>query len=77
MSNITMAIDEKLLKKARMVALEKGTTVSSMVRRFLETVVSRKNKSKEKLVKDLKELYTHSQVSIGPRIWKREDLYER
>ena len=39
MTNVTLSIDENLLRKARILALERGTSVNAMVREFIEKMV--------------------------------------
>ena len=41
MKNITLAIDEDVLERARIVAAEQKTTVNAMVREFLADVAGR------------------------------------
>ncbi len=39
MPNLTITVDEKILKKARIKALEEGTSVNALLRSFLERYV--------------------------------------
>lgn len=39
MTNLTLTVDETLLRKARILALERGTSVNAMVRDFIESLV--------------------------------------
>ena len=39
MSNLTISVDEQLIKRARMRAIEQGTSVSAKVREFLQDYV--------------------------------------
>ena len=41
MKNITLAVEDDILERARMVAAEKRTTVNAMVREFLADVAGR------------------------------------
>ena len=36
MTNLTLSVDETLLRKARILALARGTSVNAMVREFIE-----------------------------------------
>jgi hypothetical protein len=47
MKNITLAIDDEILEKARVVAAEKRTTVNAMVREFLVEVAGRDQRREE------------------------------
>jgi hypothetical protein len=40
MANVTFTVDEQTLRRARIVALERGTSVNAMVREFLERTVA-------------------------------------
>jgi len=83
MKNITLSVDEKTLKAARVFAAEHDTTVSALVRGYLESLAS--GLSHEQAVEamraaarqELVELSRKSKAEVGPISWKREDLYER
>lgn len=77
MPNITMTIDEKLLKKVRKIALEKNTSLTAIVRKHLEAVAAKKDYSKNEIIKKLKKSFNTSGVVIGNKNWDRDDLYER
>ena len=47
MTNITMSVDEKLIKKARKVAIERGISLTGMVREFLTEVAHRDEAQKK------------------------------
>ena len=47
MKNITLAIDDEILDKVRIVAAQKRTTVNAMVRNFLSEVAGRDEKQAE------------------------------
>lgn len=77
--NITLSLDDKLVKEVRKIAVERDTTLTGLVRDFLEklatesAVSGRKRREQEALEQSFKNF----QVRIGKRTWKREDLYER
>lgn len=74
--NITLAIDEDVLEKARVIAAKRRTTVNGMVREFLIGVTS----EDERLAaarRELIDLAQNSQARLGPDYkWNREELYE-
>ncbi len=77
MANLTVTIDDELLKRARVRAIEQGTSVNSLVREYL---ISFAGGSPLKHAMD--DVITMSRQSkagsgAGGRAWKREDLYER
>ena len=75
--NVTMAIDEDLLKKARKIAVDKNTTVTGLFRTFLHHLVEQEEKSKEEIIAELRDIFDRSQAVIGEKTWVREDIYER
>ncbi|KAB2850583.1 MAG: hypothetical protein F9K44_04440 [Hyphomicrobiaceae bacterium] len=74
--NITLAIDEKVLKRVRRIAAERDTTVNGLVRDYLTRLADFDNKAK-KARTELIRLAKASKAEVGPITWKREDLYER
>ena len=77
MANLTLSIDDGLLKAARIRALEQGTSVNSVVREYLRDYAGRRD-VREALLKAF-ELADHSSASSGPagRTWTRDELYDR
>jgi plasmid stability protein len=74
--NLTITIDDELLRKARIRALNQGTSVNAVLREFLESYAG---SEAEALARSrLAELARSSDASSGPggRNWKREDVYE-
>lgn len=72
-----MTIDQKTLKQARKLALEKHTTLTAMVRKYLESLVVREELHKEEVIRKLEICFNNKRIRVGPRNWRREDLYER
>ncbi len=77
MSNVTFAIDEDTLRRARIYALERGSSLNAVVREHLESLVG-PDPSVE-AGRRLVEIAKRSQASSGPRgrAWRRDDLYDR
>ena len=77
--NITFSIDEDLVKEARRIAIERHTTLSGLVRVYLQELAADNTRSgrKRRELEELKESFARFQFSLGTRTWKREDLYER
>lgn len=77
MRNITLSVDETVVRKVRRIALEKDTTLTALVRDYLnqlaESVVAHQ-------LQDARALrITFRQLSrpLGKRDWKRDDLYAK
>lgn len=77
MSNLTIVVDEETLKRARIRALEQGTSVNAVLREFLEGYAGLRRKRREAWRK-IRELAENSGVSSGGKgLPKREELYDR
>ncbi len=75
--NITLAIDEDLLKKARKIAIDKNTTLTHLIRNYLHQLIERETRSKDEITAELSELFENSGASVGEKSWTRDDLHER
>jgi len=77
MKNITLAIDEEMLERARLVAVEKKTTVNAMVREFLADVAGRDERL-QKAREGLRELMRNSKGRMRTDFkFDREETHER
>ena len=52
MSNLTIAVDDQLIKQARVRALQEGTSLSAKVREFLQAYVSQSHEALQKQRRD-------------------------
>lgn len=77
MGNLTLSIDDELLQRARMRALELRTTVNALVRDYLESFVG--EHPARQAVTEFLAIADTVQASSGPkgRTWTREDLHAR
>jgi hypothetical protein len=74
--NITLAIDEELLEKARRYAERTGTTLNALVRELIGETVDREQRIAEAR-KGLLELMHTSTARLGKDFkWNREEVYE-
>ena len=71
-ANLTLVIDDQLLRDARKLAVDRGASVNHMVREFLQTAV-RQSASRQQARDRLLRL----SLPIGSITWKRDELYER
>ena len=74
--NLTLTLDEDLLRAARKVALDRDTSVNRLVREYLAQLVEETDKQKAAL-EDLEEIFRTSRFELGPITWTRDDLHER
>jgi hypothetical protein len=77
MTNLTITVDEDVLKRARIRAIEERTSVNSVLRAYLEAWSGAD--SGAQAAADLVALTQRVDAGSGPegRTWTREDLYDR
>jgi hypothetical protein len=77
LKNITLAIEDDILERARVVAAEKKTTVNAMVREFLAEITDR-DERREKARAALLDLMRNSKGRMRPDFkFDREETHER
>jgi hypothetical protein len=74
--NLTLALDENLLRAARKVALDRNTSVNQLVRDYLARLV-RETDQRQAALARLEEVFRTNRIKVGRRTWKREDLHDR
>lgn len=74
--NITLSIDEEIVKKVRKIAIDKDTTLTAMVRDYLATVAKSDVATRKTHADKLMETFEKLSRDMGPRTWTRADLYE-
>ncbi len=77
MANLTIAIDDALLRRARIRALEQGTSVNEVLREYLASYADSGVESAARAA--IAELALAATASSGPqgRSWTRDDLHDR
>jgi Family of unknown function (DUF6364) len=79
--NVTLSLDDKLVKDIKKLAVDRDTTLTGLVREYLEKLAAenatsgRKRREMEALERSFKQF--HRKLDYGKRTWKREDLYVR
>ena len=77
--NITLSLNDDLVKKVRKIAVERDTTLTGMVREYLEALAAedassgRRRREREALERS----FDRFGFRMGKRTWKRADLYAR
>jgi plasmid stability protein len=77
MANLTITIDDELLKRARLRALERNTSVNALLREYLETFAGEQSGM---VVRKRFASLARAATSSGrgkARSWSRDDLHER
>lgn len=77
MANLTLRIDDDVLRRARIRALEEGTSVNALVRAYLARLAH--DASERTPLQEFVTIAEASNASSGPdgRQWTRDDLYDR
>lgn len=76
MTNVTLSVDEEALKRARIHALEQGTSLNAVIREFLNEYARGQNRYQRMTERILKHARASSADSKGVQ-WNRDQLYER
>ena len=76
MSNVTLSIEEEDLKKARIQALQNGTSLNAVIRDFIKQYVNRDTHYQQLTERVLKQTENTNELG-GGRDWTREELYDR
>ena len=73
------SLDDELVRKVRKIAVERDSTLTGLVRDYLEKLAvedsasGRRRREREALERSFERL----QFKVGKRAWKRADLYAR
>jgi hypothetical protein len=78
MANLTISVDDEVLKRARIRALEDNTSVNSVLARYLESYArsDELRRRREAALNALLALAEESRAGSGGRRWSRDELYE-
>jgi plasmid stability protein len=76
MANLTITIDDEVLKRARLRATEQGTSVNSIVREYLEQYAGSRSAQEQALAK-LLAMSEQASSKRGRRTWTRDELHDR
>jgi len=77
--NVTLSLDDDLVKKVKKIAVDRDTTLTGMVRDYLRSVAEEDEKTgrKSKELGALERSFEAVRAPIGKRTWTRASLYER
>ena len=75
--DITLYIDDEVVRKVRRIASDRGTTLSAMVQEHLASVVESNATARQELVAKFMESVERHSRDMGLRTWTRDDLYDR
>jgi hypothetical protein len=74
--NITLSLDKELIKKARIIAAQKETSITRMLAEELKQLVDKEEKYQRAKIKAITQLNTGFHLG-GKIIATREELHER
>jgi len=77
MANVTINIDDSLLKRAKKIAIDRETSFNGLVRDYVESLVAREERRRELQIEELDRLFEESTAVVGPVTWTRDELHER
>ena len=75
MSNLTITIDDEVLKRARMRALDQGTSVNALLRDYLTAYSG--GEARVKATEELLASSRRARSRRGTARWTRDELHER
>jgi plasmid stability protein len=76
MTNLTISIDEQLIRKARVRAIQEGTSVSARIREFLAAYAEGEN-HRQAAAQNFIASARRSQANRGGAAWRRADAHDR
>lgn len=76
MTSLTIAVDEETLKRARVRAIQEGTSVNAVLRQRLDEYAG-SNAARRRALHELLDSSARSTMRLGGRKWKREELHDR
>ncbi len=77
MPNITLSIEDDVVKKVRKIAIDQDTTLTAMVRDYLRSVARRGDGEIQNGVARLDRTFEQLSRPMGPRTWTRDELHDR
>ena len=76
MANVTITLDDNLLKRAKRVALERDISLTELIRLRLREEVEKEEGARDLAALELTSLWGQG-LAVGPRTWSRDDLHDR
>lgn len=74
--NLTIVVDDAVLKRARIRAIEENTSVNAVLRAYLASYAG-SDRQRDDACERLLALSRASRSRRGAAVWSRDDLYER
>jgi hypothetical protein len=77
MSNITLSVDDQVVRKVRKIAVDRNTTLTELVRGYLTRLAEEDSIQRQLAAEDLEQTFRTLSREMGPRNWRRDDLHDR
>jgi hypothetical protein len=79
MANLTITVDPETLKRARIKALEQGTSVNALLREYLDSYVGtdEDRERRRQALEDAFQIAKRAGARSGGITWTRDDLHDR
>ncbi|MEB3069759.1 DUF6364 family protein [[Mycobacterium] vasticus] len=75
--NITLTMPAELVRRAKVLAAQRDTSVSGLVARLLEQLVGEVDDYDEVAEREHRMMSGEAGLQIGPITWSRNDLHQR
>ncbi len=79
--NVTLTLEDEVVRKVRRIAAERDTTVTGLVRQYLVKLSQEESESeadrRARVTAKLDRAFDQFKVHASPRTWTRAELYER
>ena len=76
MANLTITLEDEILKRARLRAMEQGTSVNALLRDYLHHYAGVRA-AQERALDSVLKLSGKARSRRGARKWTRDDLHDR
>ena len=77
MANVTISIDDDVLKRAKKIAIDRETSFNGLVRAYVESLVVADQRRRELRIQELDRLFEESSAIVGSIAWSRDEPHER
>ncbi len=77
MANVTISIDDDILKQAKKIAIDHDMSFNGLVRSYVTDLVRREEKRRALRIDTLDRLFAESAAEVGLVTWTRDELHER
>jgi 3-methyladenine DNA glycosylase AlkD len=77
MPNITLSVEDDVIRKVRKLAVDRRTTLTELVRTYLKRLAAEDTLQRELAANELEAGFRQYSRAIGQRTWTRDELHER